>query len=223
MMKHILIVIFIILSSEVYCQNLQIHYDYGKDRNFFTTTFEMFNPDDYGSTFWFIDFDFNQKGNKSISKAYLEIARYIKIEGCNWFEPTIQYNDGIADWGRLGPIWLGGIKRGFDLEYFKFNTELLYRNDYFSDGKDAQITITWNELYFDLFCFKGFFDIWTAGKDKKFTVVLTEPQIWMRVWKHLSFGIELEFSNNFIAQDLFQINPTVALNWNFSYKDKVSK
>ena len=36
-------------------QNIQLHYDLGKDRQMFTTTVEMFKPDKLGNTFFFIE------------------------------------------------------------------------------------------------------------------------------------------------------------------------
>ena len=37
-------------GAAVKAQNLQVHYDFGKDRKQITTTLEMFKPDKYGST-----------------------------------------------------------------------------------------------------------------------------------------------------------------------------
>ena len=36
-------------------QNLQLHYDFGKGRQYLTTTVELFKPDKIGSTFFFVD------------------------------------------------------------------------------------------------------------------------------------------------------------------------
>ena len=51
-------------------QNLQIHYDFAEDRRYFTSTLEMYKPDEKGATFWFVDFEYNQPGNKSASVGY---------------------------------------------------------------------------------------------------------------------------------------------------------
>jgi len=53
--------------------NLQLHYDFGKDRNFVTTTVERFKPDKYGSLFYFIDFNHSENGP---TETYWEIVRY---------------------------------------------------------------------------------------------------------------------------------------------------
>jgi hypothetical protein len=50
-------------------------------------------------------------------------------------------------------------------------------------------------------------------------VVLTEPQLWYNVTSHLSFGTEVEISNNFIYNTYndktFFVNPTLGAKWNF--------
>ena len=47
---------FLALGSAAKAQtNLQVFYDFGKDRQFVTTTFEMFHPDSWGNTFFFVD------------------------------------------------------------------------------------------------------------------------------------------------------------------------
>ena len=46
--------------------NLQMFYDFGKDRQFVTTTLEGFYNDNWGNTFFFIDHDFDFKGNGGV-------------------------------------------------------------------------------------------------------------------------------------------------------------
>ena len=68
-------------------QNLQLHFDprhtlSGNDAapvNYLTATFEMFKPDKWGSTFMFVDFDFNYN-TRNIGLVYGEIARDFKIK-----------------------------------------------------------------------------------------------------------------------------------------------
>ena len=50
--------------------NLQTFYDFGKDRQYLTTTFEMFKPDKFGDTFFFIDHYYNPF-NKNFSRKML--------------------------------------------------------------------------------------------------------------------------------------------------------
>ena len=59
--------------------NLQVFYDFGKDRKQITTTFEMFKQDKWGDTFFFIDHDFKTRtkdgADDAPSGTYFEIAR----------------------------------------------------------------------------------------------------------------------------------------------------
>ena len=63
--------------------NLQTFYDFGKNRNHFTTTLEGFYNDNWGNTFFFIDYDYNAKDTKGVNQApsgsYMEIARCINL------------------------------------------------------------------------------------------------------------------------------------------------
>lgn len=221
MRKLLLLAAFITLSiASSFAQNLQIHYDMGKDRKYITSTFEMFKPDDYGASFFFIDFDFNQSGNKSASLAYFEVARYLKLPFiCDKLSATVQYNDGTAPWGRLGSIWLAGFSYPIDLGFVTLSTDLLARKDYASKDMDIQLTTVWYKPFFDnKLVFQGFLDVWSkhnpVKKEREF-VVLTEPQLWYNVWDRLNLGGEVEISNNFIASDEFQVNPTLGIKWNF--------
>jgi len=221
-MKKSILFFFFLFAFSTFAQNFQLHYDMGKDRKYFTSTIEMFKPDEYGATFFFVDFDFNRGGNNSISLAYFEIARYINIPGVKGLSGTIQYNDGTAPWGPLGHIWLGGASYSFDVP-FGLSVDLLARKDYLSDGLDGQITVVWFKPFFDgKLTFTGFLDIWTYtnATDEKDIVLLTEPQLWYNLGKHLAIGTEIEISHKFLPPDIngeykLEINPTIAAKWNF--------
>jgi len=57
-MKKLVLAIFTLLSLPLAAQNIQYHWDFMKERNYPTVTIEMFRPDNYGSTFFFVDMDF---------------------------------------------------------------------------------------------------------------------------------------------------------------------
>jgi hypothetical protein len=232
-MKKILFLILVISAVKIYSQNFQFHYDLGEDRNYITSTMEMFKPDEYGATFFFIDFDYNLPGNKSMSLAYFEIARYIEVY--KKLSVTVQYNDGfivgtVPNFSgnaafTLNQTWLGGISYPVNLGFVTLNTDILYRRTYGSEGTDGQLTIVWYVPFMDKFSFTGFLDFWSqdirlrnfmSTSEEKEMVFLTEPQIWYNVWNHLSVGTEIEISNNFLpGQKEVKVNPTLALKWNF--------
>lgn len=65
--------------------NAQILYDFGSDRKFVTLTLEMFKQDKWGSTYFFVDHDFNYDkmvvGEKNIAQGgtYTEISRALNF------------------------------------------------------------------------------------------------------------------------------------------------
>lgn len=87
-MKKIISALFLcmLLSAvpELQAQNIQLHYDFGrslydkdlKGRPLLTSTVEKFHPDNWGSTYFFIDMDYTSEG---VASAYWEIARELKF------------------------------------------------------------------------------------------------------------------------------------------------
>ncbi len=86
-MKRLATIFFLALALSIFglrAQNIQLHYDFGRalyDKNMdvrplLTSTVEKFQPDDWGSTFFFVDMDYNSKG---VEQAYWEIARELKF------------------------------------------------------------------------------------------------------------------------------------------------
>ena len=70
----IALVILMMCSVASKAQNLQVFYD--TNRGCVTSTLEMFRPDAFGSTFFFVDMDYSP----TAIGAYTEIAR----EFCFW-------------------------------------------------------------------------------------------------------------------------------------------
>lgn len=206
------------LVSAVFSQNFQVHYEAAESRQYLVSTLEMFQPDEYGSTFWFADMEYDAAGNKSMSLAYWEIARYVNLPLKN-LSATIQFNDGAATFGNLGQVWLAGLSYYLDLGFFALPVDLLYRHTGGSSSADFQITAAWvQHVMHDKLEFAGFLDLWSQDgpQDGKQWVLLTEPQLWYLAGDHLSLGSELEISYNFIfGETAMQILPTVALRWVF--------
>ena len=81
----------VFLISIVSAQNLQIHYVFSQDRSYFTSTLEMYRPDERGATFWFVDFDYNEPNSTGASLGYWEIARYFMTTFNKNFSLTLQF------------------------------------------------------------------------------------------------------------------------------------
>ena len=103
----ILTLLLISMTPKVVAQNVQLHYDFG--RNAATTTVEMFRPDGGGSTFFFVDMDYTPK----VSGAYWEIARefcFWQDSKVNWLSVHVEYNGGLNTVaGSFNNAILGGL------------------------------------------------------------------------------------------------------------------
>ncbi len=225
-MNRKIIALLLILNSVVLSQNLQLHYEASEDRNYIVSTLEMFKPDTYGSTFWFVDMDYDAAGVKGVSLAYWEIARSFTLPMKN-VSATIQYNDGVADFGSLGQVWLFGANYYLDIGFIALPLDILYRKAQGTDKTkpDFQLTTTWFMPLLDgNIEFSGFVDLWSEDNDErdgKRLVFLSEPQIWYNANQNFSIGSELEISTNFVRGDDgslrsgVQALPTIGLRWNF--------
>ncbi|HNR68619.1 MAG TPA: DUF5020 family protein [bacterium] len=211
----------LLFSAVAFAQNLQLHYDLGEDREYVTSTLEMFKPDEYGATFWFVDMDYDHPSHSGVSLAYWEIARYITLPFAPSLSATVQHNNGNVGGYPLGPIWLFGGSTSLLSGPTSLSMELLYRHVVGEASDGLQVTfVFFHSLLKDKLYLTGFMDIWTQddpGKaDDSQVVLLTEPQLWYSVGKHLAIGGELEISKNFIpGQDGVKIMPTIGSKWNF--------
>lgn len=228
-MKKLVIVIFAaVCTLSVYSQNLQVHYDFGKDRKLVTSTLEMFRPDKYGSTFFFVDMDYSSDARdvtNGVSLAYWEIARAFKWKETQSIMPRVEYNSGVLKLNGKGtpyiPIencWLAGVERTWASSDFSkiLTLQANYKNISDKDDASFQLTAVWTvKMLKDKLVFNGFADFWKEemfwGTDYRF---LTEPQLWYNVCPNFAFGSEVEISNNFV-KDGTQVNPTVAVKYTF--------
>ncbi|MBN2744666.1 MAG: DUF5020 family protein [Marinilabiliaceae bacterium] len=216
----------LLLPAAALAQNVQVHYDLGKDRRYVTTTVEMFKPDAWGSTFFFVDMDYNGADVKGVSQSYWEIARGLKF----WkspFEVHVEYNGGMGQWQpggafQINDAWLfGGNYTWNNADFTRiFTLQAMYKT--IRDKHDAsfQLTGVWTlHLMNRKVTFSGFADFWrednTFGTETTRYVFLTEPQLWYNATEHLSLGTEVEISSNFAGNKGMMVNPTLAAKWNF--------
>ena len=223
-----------LLPISLMAQNLQVMYDFGNGRKNVTSTLEMFKPDKWGNTFFFVDMEFNGGASKQPSLAYMEIARCLKF----WDGPIsahVEYNGGLLLAGAAGfPInnaYLAGVDYAWhDKAFSKFlNFKVLYKNIQGKNPASFQLTGVWNLNFLkNKLTVSGFADFWREDNmnfvnaqgdaiiptNTKF-VFLTEPQIWYNVSKNLSLGGEIEVASNFGTVDGFKVCPAIGAKWNF--------
>ncbi|MBP6611481.1 MAG: DUF5020 family protein [Paludibacter sp.] len=225
-MKKLILAFLVLAATATQAQtNLQTHYDFGKDREYLTTTLEMFKPDKWGNTFFFVDYNYAYGDSKSPSETYFEIARCLKF----WDGPLslqVEYNGGLG--GNTGfsyPIdnaYLIGVDYGINNADFSktLNIKALYKH---IQGKQNsfQLTGVWGIHFLNKkMSFTGFADLWLEDSnwginDKTSTVFITEPQLWYNFSEHFSAGTEMEIASNFAAVKGLKVCPTLALKWNF--------
>lgn len=223
----------IALCSQLSAQNVQLHYDFGhslydelKERPKLTSTVEMFKPDKWGSTFFFVDMDY---GDGEVQSAYWEISRELRF----WKAPIslhVEYNGGIK---YIKDAYLAGVTYSYNnKDYTKgFTFSPMYKYLRSNPTPNSfQLTGTWY-LHFGSgkFSCTGFADFWreehtdAKGNAHDF-VFLAEPQFWVNLnaFKgidddfRLSIGTEWEISNNFAVMDGWKWNPTLAVKWSFN-------
>jgi hypothetical protein len=228
-MKRILIsVVFVTTLLSVNAQNIQLHYDFGEGRKLFTSTVEMFRPDSWGSTFFFIDMDYSSDArdvDNGVSLAYWEIARSFKWNENQKFQPRVEYNGGVLKLDGEGtpfiPIencYLAGVERTFASADFSKILTLQANFKHIKNKEDAsfQLTAVWTiQMLEGKLTFTGFADFWKEemfwGTDYRF---LSEPQLWFNATQNLSLGTEIELSNNFVT-DAFKVMPTLGVKYTF--------
>jgi len=235
-MKRVLFLFsFVAIVASLSAQNVQLHYDMGEGRKMFTTTVEMFKPDKYGSTFFFIDMDYGADGtgiDNGISLAYWEIARAFKWNETQKVMPRVEYNAGSMSvapdvWIPIENCWLAGIERTWaSADFSKILTlQANYKNIKGKEDASFQLTAVWTiQMLEGKMTFTGFADFWkeemdwylpdgTVGSTTDFRF-LSEPQLWYNPCKNFSFGTEVELSNNFVG-DEFAVKPTLAVKYTF--------
>ena len=200
-------------------QNLQVFYDTAPDRKWVTTTFEMFRPDAFGSTFLFVDMDYAP----TAFNAYTEIAR----EFCFWQDSKLNWLSAHAEFNGsfFSNAWLlGATYSGHSDDFSKtWSVTASYKATFgasVSQPHGFQLTGVWGISFAKGWCsFSGFADFWYEGNSYIF---ISEPQFWVNLNKikgwdkvNLSVGGELELSNNFAGADGFYARPALGAKWTF--------
>lgn len=233
---------FSLLAVGAFAQtNLQVFYDLGQDRKLVTTTLEMFKSDDWGSTFFFVDYDYTTKNQRDM-KIYGTQSTYMEIERALNFWQDTQLGALSAhvefQAGRFGGFsarnWL------FGAEYFLHNADfsntftlaLLYKTYTDKNASDLplQFSGVWgmNNLFgVEGLRFSGFLDFWGENADWNLAdpdddtsfKFLSEPQLWYKVGQffdcpNLNVGGEVELSYNFRDKG-FVCNPCLGVKWEF--------
>lgn len=233
--RYILSALLMLLGlTSLSAQNVQLHYDFGRrlyptdqaERPNLTTTVELFRPDKWGNTFFFVDMNYRREG---VTSAYWEIAREFSL-GKTPLNLHIEYNGGLGNQFSYNNAYLAGLTYAYNRSDYSAGFTLTPMYKYLArqaKPNSWQLTGTWY-LHFaqGLLSFRGFADLWgdrSFTDAKPNTVFLAEPQLWLNLNKlpgvdpqcKLSIGTEVEISHNFAVPDKSIINPTIGLKWDF--------
>ena len=217
--------------------NIQIFYDFGslntacynQRTNRMTTTVELFYPDKWGSTFAFIDLDYNihpSDPKNTPFLGYFEIARCL-----NFWQQTpvkdlsvqVEYNGGLGLGFGINSAFLVGADWFLHSSDFKntLNLKLLYKKFVkMPCNVPLQFTAVWGcqDLFgLEKLRFSGFVDFWC---EYDYLVVLSEPQLWYGIGDHFNIGGEVELSYNFgglpgVTGKKFNVMPCIGTKWVF--------
>ena len=233
-MKKILVFVLMMLTfaqTELKAQNIQVLYDTG--RGCVTSTVEMFRPDAYGSTYFFVDMDCAPK----MTGAYWELSRELcfwQDTPLSWLSAHVEYNGGLnTAAGSFNNAWLAGVTySGHSKDFSKtWSLSALYKAIPGTVGlsgnrqvSNFQITGVWGIEFAKGWCsFSGFFDFWKEARIWQGTeyIFISEPQFWVNLnkikgWEKigLSVGGELELSANFVDKG-FHALPALGAKWTF--------
>ena len=235
-MRHLYRIALVLLLTTLgaQAQNIQLHYDLGKQlyskeqatRPALTSTVELFRPDSWGNTFFFVDMNYAQEG---VNSAYWEIAREFNLAKTP-LALHLEYNGGLSNQFSFNNAYLAGLTYAWNQSDYQAGFTFTPMYKYLARQErphSFQLTSTWYlHLAGGKLSFTGFADLWgdrhlVTGKNA--LVFLTEPQLWMNLNKfagvdpkfNLSVGTEWEISHNFAVLDTTIINPTLALKWTF--------
>lgn len=246
-MKRLFTALVLLLgATALSAQNIQLHYDLGRHlyndlakselsagRPALTTTVEMFRPDSFGSTYFFVDFDYS-RGAKG---AYWEVARELNLwqdTKWSWLSAHLEYNGGLSSSaGSFNNSWLAGATYSGHSKDFTKTWSLSVMYKYIPHTRNTvgrlqthnfQITGVWGIQFAKGWCtYSGFIDFWREWRPWQNTshILLSEHQLWANLnrikgWEkiNLSLGTEIEFSNNFVGRGFYAI-PTLAAKWTF--------
>ena len=220
-----------VAAQESKAQNIQVLYD--TERDCVTSTVEMFRPDNYGSTFFFVDMDYTPK----VTGAYWEISRELcfwKDSKYSWLSLHLEFDGGLnTAAGAFNNSWLTGLTYSGHSKDFSKTWSISAMYKLIPDTKDAkgktqehnfQVTGVWGINFADGWCtFSGFMDFWREMRPWQGTeyIFMSEPQLWVNLnkikgWEdiNLSVGGEVELSNNFVEEG-FRAMPAIGAKWTF--------
>ncbi|MFO8054707.1 MAG: DUF5020 family protein [Bacteroidales bacterium] len=228
-MRPILIIIAIMASQGLLAQNLQLHCIFGEKKVHPATRVEMFQADQWGSTYFFIDMFYGISDElNGMNMAYWEISRGLKF----WdspFEIHLEYNGGLGRFElseatgayTINDAWLLGGHYTFANESFSktFTIQAMYKYIKYKQDLSFQLTGIWDLNFFkEKLTFEGYADYWKEQKTHQQGtteyIFMTEAQLWYNFTEQLAAGGRFELTNNFSVKGM-AFTPGLGARWIF--------
>ena len=178
------LMVFMGLGFAAKAQNIQVMYDFGEERQYITTTLEMYKADKWGGTFFFVDIYHDGKNNHNNEipglNNYGPMGTYLEIErALNFWQNTklknlsahVEYAGGLGvvpgGFGyNINNAWMLGAEYLFHSEDYRntLTVAVLYKNiSHTKQSVPMQFSLVWGMQ--DLFNvkglrFNGFADFW---------------------------------------------------------------
>ena len=133
------LMVFMGLGFAAKAQNIQVMYDFGEERQYITTTLEMYKADKWGGTFFFTDFYHNGKNhpnNYGMMGTYMEIERALNF----WQNSKLKNLSAHVEYAG----GLGVVPGGFG---YNINNAWMFGAEYFFHSEDYRNTLTVAALY----------------------------------------------------------------------------
>ncbi|HVV54703.1 MAG TPA: DUF5020 family protein [Mucilaginibacter sp.] len=240
-MKYRLLILLSVLSSSLFAQTLQLHYDprHSLDpkhnaENFPTIYFEYFkSKDTSGSFFMKTEADLNGV-NDNIGKFYTQVSQSFRF----WHPKVyaqLQYSGGmgIAEPGSYGFYISNAFSLGlvypFQWKGAWFSAYISYTyNALKKPSNDVLYSFYWGKGFWNYkFEFSGDVELYTLNRNTgdTYTSKLSgkkieffgEPQIWFRIHKGFALGSKFNMYYHVLIDDnLLQVYPTIAARFKFN-------
>jgi len=239
-MKFLLVFCFVVISSSLSGQILQLHFDprhtldpSHNAANFPTIYFEYYKAGDTSGAFFMKTEADLQGANHNIGKFYTQLSQSFKL-----WKPKVyvqlQYSGGmgIAEPGSYSYYITNAYSVGavypFQWKGAWFSTSLSYTlNAFKKPSNDLLYSLYWGKGFWNYkFEFSGDVELYTVNKNLgdaatgnlhgKWVSFFGEPQVWFRIHKGFAMGSKINMYFHVLTDEsLLQVYPTLAARFKF--------
>jgi hypothetical protein len=191
MRKLIILLLAVCLSITAKAQTIEVHCPSTLTPYM---TLQHFKARDKASVFAFADIPLNR------GDVYSEVALDVNIVRLGSFTLSAHTEINLL----LSQSYDVAALAGICLAHPYFSIMAMFRNQF--DKSTYQVTATWNTDYERMVHFSGYIDVWDKFAN-------AQPQLWIRAYKGLFIGAEVDMWYTFKEQ--FTATPTIGVKYDF--------